>query len=163
MTRLTDRVDNVLDLTSVITFDSVRPVVGAGAELIVTPNSRATILADLSLSGLAVTDAYPGGYWGAWIANSLAPVDEPAISGALTWTAVPIPAAARSADGAVVLRWSLATGLGTPAPELPPNTTIYVYLRLLDGAGNPSERVLTGQVTLATVTLPTVRLPLVAR
>jgi hypothetical protein len=163
VTRLTDRVGNLLDATSVITFDSVRPVIAAGAELTVTPDPQATILADLSIESLAVTDAYPGGYWGAWIATSLTPVDDPATSAALTWTAVPIPAADRSADGALVRRWSLATGLSTPARNLPLNTTIFVYLRLLDGAGNPSERVLTQQVTLPTVTLPTVFLPLVRR
>ncbi|PDV96732.1 hypothetical protein [Candidatus Chloroploca asiatica] len=76
---------------------------------------------------------------------------------------LPIPAADRSADGALVRRWSLATGLATPASELPANTTIFIYLRLLDGAGNPSERVLTQQITLPTVTLPTVMLPLVRR
>lgn len=129
----------------------------------VTPDPRTTLLADLSLTGLAVTDAYPGGYWGAWIATSLTPVDEPATNAALTWTAVPIPAANRTVDGALVRRWSPATGLGTPARALPPNTTIYVYLRLLDGAGNPSERVLAQQVTLPAVTLPTVSLPLVRR
>ncbi|MBP1468103.1 hypothetical protein EYB53_020485 [Candidatus Chloroploca sp. M-50] len=117
--RLTDQVGNQIDATSVITFDSIRPVVAAGAELTLTPDPQATILADLRIENLEVTDAYPGGYWGAWIASSLTPVADPATSPALTWTAMPIPTADRSADGALVRRWSLATGLATPARELP--------------------------------------------
>jgi hypothetical protein len=161
--RVKDKVGNQIDFTRTLTYDSVRPVVGDGAQLAITPNARATILADLALSNLQVTDAYPGGYWGAWVANSLSPVADPTTSTALNWTPVPLSGAARTAGGATIRGWSLITRLGVAPRAIPANSTIYVYVRLLDGAGNPSDRVITQQVTLPAATLPQLQLPVVRR
>jgi hypothetical protein len=163
LVRVKDKAGNQIDFTRTLTYDSVRPVVAAGAQLAITPNARATILADLALSNLQVTDAYPGGYWGAWVANSLTPVADPTTSTALNWTPVQINGPARSAGAATIKNWSLATKLGVGARSIPANSTIYVYVRLLDGAGNPSDRVITQQVTLPAATLPQTQLPLVRR
>ncbi len=160
--RVSDKVGNLLDYTNVITVDTIKPVLNTltlTPTLIITVNPSATILADLKFSDIQVTDAYPGGYWGAWVTNSLTPVTNPLTDTALLWTPVRIPDQANP----VIKGWSLASRLPVSFKSLQPNTTFYVYTRFLDGAGNPTDGVISQTITLANITLPRQFLPAVRR
>jgi hypothetical protein len=158
LVRVSDKAGNVADYTQTIVLDRTKPVLATPGTLTVASDARATILTRLTFSGVSVTDnVYPGrGFWGVWIANSRTQVANPATDTTLNW--MPVQAPGSSADFTLA-NWSLATGL---SGALQPGQ-YFVYVRFLDGAGNPTDGVLTGSVTLAQVTRPQVALPLMRR
>ncbi len=155
---LRDDLGNQIDFSTSIIYDRTKPVLANGATFTVTSDTNASILANLDFDNVQVTDVYPGGYWGLWVANSTTPVSDTLNSTALVWT--PVKLNVRGSQP-LLSNWSLLTGLSPNA--LAPNTTVYVYARFLDGAGNPSDQVLQQQITVANPTLPTIRLPLIRR
>ncbi len=159
--RLSDIFSNTIPYTNVITYDSIKPVLENSASVTMTiqSNPLSTILTDLEFGNVQVTDAYPGGYWGVWVTNSLTSTN-PLTDTTLLWSPVKVDQAGTSP---VVKNWSLATRLPVSISSLPPGTTFYVYVRFLDGAGNPTAQFVTKEITIDTIMLPKVNLPLVRR
>lgn len=168
--QIRDRLNNFVNLERTFIYDNVRPVLNApppnpvseGFSVVSQP--EATLLASLTVSdAVSVTDttyrATSGRqYWGLWIANSRTAVTDPTgINSPLTWT--PVGLLPQTGNSFTLKNWSLATNLlgqvGTGR--------YYVYVRFLDGAGNPTDGYLVQEVNLDTVTLPTVRFPLIRR
>lgn len=158
--RLSDDIGNDIDYTTTITYDSIKPVLANGASFTITPDPRATAIVNLSFSSVNVSDSYPGGYWGAWVANSLTPLSNPLSEEDLIWSPAPMDPAGASP---VLEDWSLLTGLNRTAKSFTGSQTFYVYVRFLDGAGNPTDRVISQQITLANVTGPTMYAPFIRR
>ena len=100
---------------------------------------------------------YPNGFWGVWIANSRTRITNPISDTSLVWSPVQRP---NTAQNFSLANWSVLSGL--PLASQTPGV-YYVYVRFLDGAGNPTSSVLTGTVTLNTITKPTLRLPVVRK
>lgn len=104
-------------------------------------------------------------FWGVWIANSRERVgnpvqdDTPQASG-LKW----YPVKVGSPGAAFTVPWSLFAGLGYNPTDAAKSGDYYVYVRFLDGAGNPSRGFLELKVTLPEgYSTPTVRMATVAR
>lgn len=156
--RVRDNVGNVVDRSFVLRYDPVKPALEAGTLAVSANNPRATVLADLDFAGVRVTDnLYPGGFWGVWVANSREPAANPLAAGALNWTPLKVeqPSTAFGVRG-----WDLRRGLAAAA--LTPGD-YYVYVRFLDGAGNPTDGYVWSSVTLRAVSAPAAYLPLVRR
>lgn len=154
---LEDRYGNRMLTEHQLIYDTTAPVVQSGSLSILPRPGQASILVDLRFTNLSVTDdRYPRGAWGVWIANSRTPVANPAADPSLTWT----PVAITGTDTTFSVLWSLATGI--PSAQRTPGT-YYVYVRVLDGAGNPSDAVLTASTTLGVITMPRVYIPLITR
>jgi hypothetical protein len=156
--RVRDKAGNISDFSRVLTVDQSKPDLGPvdANTLVVEPNARATILVDLTFTNLTASDNYSSrGYWGVWIANSRTQVDP--LTAQLNWSAVPAPP---SGDDFTIRGHSLASGLTTPIGA----GDYYIYVRVLDGAGNPSDEFIERKVTLsAAATLPRTYTPLVRR
>lgn len=159
--RVSDSAGNLADFPQTLVYDPIKPVLASSAQdsLQMSSNPRATILTTLSFNNLRVTDnAYPGrGFWGVWIANSRQAVSNPASDPGLVW--VPLPAPGESTSFTIT-NWSLASGLRRD--QLTPGA-YYVYVRFLDGAGNPTDGFLAATVNLTSVTFPTVHAPTIRR
>ncbi|MCU0492530.1 MAG: hypothetical protein MUD01_13140 [Chloroflexaceae bacterium] len=172
--RVRDEPGNVNEATQTMVYDTAKPVLNSG-DLAVTPRSDGNILVTLNFTNLSVSDnLYPrdatqrttGGYWGVWVANSPTPVSNPTTDENLVWT--PVSVSQRGAGTATVSNWSLLTGLSTQQiasvrPGQP--YTGYIYVRFLDGAGNPSDafRAPASAVQLQQVSFPRTFLPIVGR
>ena len=160
--RISDKANNVLDVTRSLIYDNTSPVLSSsspGSLNVTTPLSSTTLLAQLSFSNVQVTDdTYPGkAFWGVWIANSRTQVSNPATDTSLLWK----PVAVNGDSGTFTINnWSLATGL--PASSLNPGD-YFIYVRFLDGAGNPTSGVISGTVNLSEVTRPSLYLPLLRK
>jgi hypothetical protein len=145
--KLIDRAGNERTLTTSITYDNIKPVLTnqASAELAISSNPDATMLSMLTISNATVTDnLYPGrGFWGIWVANSRTAVSNPLTDENLIWTPLKAPG---STGSFTIDNWSLVTGI--PHAERTAGEYV-VYVRFLDGAGNPSDSFLTASVTLA--------------
>lgn len=176
--RVTDGAGNVRVYEFRVTIDEDMPVLSEtnpGA-LTGAPSALGDILQDLTFTNVNVRDdTYrdPGDpdpnrrFWGFWIANSPEPVDDPVNDPDLVWTvveaprSVAVPGALGATDYTVTLKsWSLAVGL---TPEQRAAGDFYVYVRLLDGAGNPTDTTLPALVVESQMQLLIDRLPLVAR
>jgi hypothetical protein len=97
-------------------------------------------------------------FWGVWIANST--TDVAADSTTLIWYPVRVP----SPGSTFSVQWDLFSGLGFTSDLRKKSGTYYVYVRFLDGAGNPSQLALKTTVTLdAGYTIPTVQMPLLRK
>lgn len=155
--RVRDKVDNVRDSLFTVIYDPVKPTL-IGGNLTVTPaNPNATALINLTLTNVSVADdLYPGGFWGVWVANSREPVADLG-SSALIWTPLKV---AQSGGAFIVPGWDVRRGL---APQSVGAGDYYVYLRFLDGAGNPSDDSLEAQITLTRITYPAAYLPQITR
>jgi hypothetical protein len=133
----------------------------------VTADDAKSIIRTLSFSGIDVTDNLygkredlPDGkqFWGVWIANATSDVG--ADSPALNW----YPVRVGTPDSSFSVKWDLFSGLGFTSDLRNKSGDYFVYVRFLDGAGNPSQGSLKVQVTLeAGYDIPTVRLPALAR
>ena len=92
-------------------------------------------------------------FWGVWIANSRTPT---APTDPARWSPVEVPTHASD----FTIDWSLFGGLGNQAN---PAVDYYVFVRFLDGAGNPTREadiIETGMITLESgFTRPTLYLP----
>ena len=95
-------------------------------------------------------------FWGIWIANS--PTDILSNSQTLNWNPIQIP----SPDLTFSAQWSLFSGLSNPQDRRAGD--YFVYVRFLDGAGNPSAAALKAQITLApNFSVPTSYVPAILR
>lgn len=158
--RVGDAAGNFSDYPQSLIYDPQKPVLGATpGTLAVVSDSKTTLIAQLNFTDVSASDnLYPGrGFWGVWIANSREQLSAPSGDAELNWIALRAPGDGSSftIDG-----WSLGTGLSDS--DLTPGT-YYVYVRLLDGAGNPTDGYLTASVTLTEVSRPRLSLPLLAR
>ncbi|MCG8352801.1 MAG: exo-alpha-sialidase, partial [Chloroflexales bacterium] len=164
--RIRDKAGNVLDYPRTFFYDKTPPVLNAttAGSFNVTSQPNATILTNLTFEGINVTDdmyrdpVSNRQFWGVWVANSRTQVANPTDpAGPLTWTALAVP---RGAGNSFTLaNWSLASNLSGEAGT----GTYYVYVRFLDGAGNPTDGYLTTEVTVDQVTFPSLHLPVVRR
>ncbi len=161
MVRINDVIGNSKDYTQALTYDVTPPILDSATpgSVTATADPKGTILTSLAFSNIKVTDdAYPGGFWGVWIANSRTAVADPLIDTSLVWA----PAAAPSnSTSFTIANWSLATGLTSDKLTTGSYT---IYARFLDGAGNPTTGVISTTLNLTQpVILPQVLLPVVRR
>jgi hypothetical protein len=160
--RVTDKAGNFTDTNRNLVYDNVDPVLNSsspGTMSISTPLPQATLLATLTFSDVTVTDdSYPGkGFWGIWIANSRSQVSNPTTDTNLVWTPVEVACDTGSFS---IARWSLATGI--PIANVNAGD-YYVYVRFLDGAGNPTDGFLTATINLTQATFPGAYIPMIRR
>jgi hypothetical protein len=143
-------------------YDPDRPTLVASQNPTVTaPLSTTNIIVPLSFDNIKVNDplygqgeSLPVGrqFWGAWIANSTTNVtpDNPG----LKWFPVQVEVPTTT----FTLNWDLFTGLPVSQEHA---GDFYVYVRFLDGAGNPTAKAIeANKITLtAPFTRPTLYLP----
>jgi hypothetical protein len=160
---VTDEAGNVKNMDATLIYDDVAPVLSSSApgSFTVTPGQNTTLIADLNFSTISVTDDRYNRdgrqFWGVWIANSRTPVSDPQNDPNLFWAPREAPG---NATSFTISGWSLATGLRSD--QVTPGT-YYVYVRFLDGAGNPTVGHLTQSLTLEQATSVAVHLPLIRR
>lgn len=154
--RVADGAGNVRIFPFTVIIDEDKPVLNEQnpGTLEVSASPKGDILQDLTFTNLNIrdntyrdtSDPDPNRqFWGFWIANSPTEVANPLTDSNLKWTVVPAPrSVADGGDYKVVLRdWSLATGL-TKAQQRAGE--FYIYVRFLDGAGNPTDGYLSVKV-----------------
>lgn len=157
--------DPIDDPSNTQADESGRPVVNsvsiAGDNA--SASARKSIIRTLTFSDTNVTDNLyrpnnPGTqFWGVWVANGPRNVANPDPA-ALSWFPVPVdqPAAAFS------VKWNLFNA--GPGPKLDQEGSYTVFVRFLDGAGNPSTRIVSTTLQLdAGYSLPTIVLPVVLK
>jgi hypothetical protein len=143
------------------------PVLATAQNPTVTaPSSTDTILISLSFSNIHVNDNLYGSqgenlpagsqFWGVWVANS--PTDIGADSPLLNWIPISVP----NPGPTFSIQWDLFSGIDTAADRRA--GAYFVYVRFLDGAGNPSAESLKTQITLSSpFSAPTIYGPLIRR
>ena len=151
-----------------IVYDPNPPVLDATANPTVTaPLSTTSILVPLAFDDIHVADDTFGEleglpadaeFWGVLVANSTTNVtpDNPG----LDWFPVQVP----NARSTFTTTWNLLTGLSNP-PAKNTGGDVYVYVRFIDGAGNPTEdAIVVHRIRLEpNYTLPRLNLPIVGR
>jgi hypothetical protein len=153
-----DRAGNIGTTMHALVYDIINPTWNSGTLTVGSADPQATILTRLTFTGMNVfDDMYPGGFWGVWVANSRQQVADPLADTSLFWIPMKV---VQPAASFTTTNWSLATGL--PASSITPGT-YYVYVRVLDGAGNPSNKVDTASIVLNTVSYPSIYLPVAQR
>jgi hypothetical protein len=158
--RVRDGAGNLRLYNFEVIFDETKPVYRSGS-FTASADEDGDVLQNLTFSNVVIEDQYPGGYWGVWIANSPDAVSDPANAQNLNWTVVEVPAEDRSDNGFVIPEWSLATGL--QGDQLRAGGDYYIYVRFLDGAGNPTDEVISTSIESVQLLRPEVELPLVRR
>ncbi|NJN16697.1 MAG: hypothetical protein HC822_10695 [Oscillochloris sp.] len=160
LVRVSDGAGNIEDFAQSFVYDVEAPLVSTStSDSLTLGTTSASLLVNLQVNGVQISDDhYPSpGFWGVWVANSRTPLEDPTLNGGLIWTPVQVSAT----GGTFTIReWSLASGL----PEN--QVTIgdyYVYLRFLDGAGNPSSTYLEAQISLSQITKPAIYLPAIVK
>ncbi len=137
-----------------------------------TTSNQRSILRTLSFNNIAVNDNLygkfdgqnlPAGrqFWGVWVANTRDPNTDPLTDPALKWTPVRV-----TPGDSFAIQWSVLAGLGVAPAEGNPALAgdYYVYVRFLDGAGNPSKQYVRTKVTLpADYQVPKLWLPIEGR
>jgi hypothetical protein len=157
------------DTTGTLTDTKGLPVLADGGT--VTANSTNSIIRSFSFKDISVTDNLYGQqdglpkladgkqFWGVWMANttsSTATADDPS----LNWYPVEVP----TPDSEFSVTWDLFAGLNYTSDLLNKPGDYYVFVRFLDGAGNPSTNFIKTKVTLtAGYSIPTRRLPVLTR
>lgn len=142
------------------------PVLAEGGSVTADSNTL-SIMRTLTFNNISVTDNLYGQngenlppgqqFWGVWVANSRSPngIDDPN----LRWYPVRVASPAASFS----IQWNLFSGLEY-GPDGTKSGTYYVFVRFLDGAGNPSERYLSTEVTLDPgYELPKANLPMLKK
>jgi hypothetical protein len=175
---VTDKLGNKKTVDYTLTYDPINtdttgtqtntlglPVLGAGGN--VTVDSAANIIRAFSFTNISVTDnlygqreSLPVGkqFWGVWMANATSDVG--ADSAALNW----YPVRVGTPNSSFTVKWNLFSGLGFTSDLRNKPGNYFVYVRFLDGAGNPSAQSLKISVALASgYDIPTVRVPTIAR
>jgi hypothetical protein len=151
---LSDKLDNQITISRSITVDRTPPRVLSGTlEIAAPPQGLPSVLATLTFTNLVVSDTlYPGGFWGALVANVPAS-DNPnrrsdSDSNLLTWTPVRLT---RASDGSfVVQNWDVLDGITESiADRRYAGDEIEVRVKIVDGAGNVAERRLSATVRLS--------------
>jgi len=133
-----------------------------------TVDTGNSIIRTLTFSNVNVTDNVYGPkeglsstrqFWGVWIAN--ATTDVGANNASLMWFPVRVPNPNASP---FTVQWNVFSGLNI-GPDRNKPGDYFVYVRFLDGAGNPSSTALpVVKVTLAPgYTIPTYALPLIRK
>lgn len=174
---VTDNAGNTTNLTRSIIYDpgdtDPSPTVNntdglpvLSSDGTVTSDGSNSVVQTLTFSNINVSDNLydvdsdpqnGNSYWGVWIANSRTDVGPEDAS--LNW----YPVRVQQAGPDFSLKWSLFSGLnyGAATDKI---GDYYVYVRALDGAGNPSVNTLKIKATLqAGYKTPTLYLPLTAR
>ena len=158
--RVTDKAGNVNDYQQTISYDPAKPILVSSTldSLVATsPYSTATILAQLAVKNVVVSDTYAlRGFWGVWVANSRTEVTNPMTDTLLRWAPIEVPGT--SAD--FNLQWSLGAGLSASQVT---TGTYFIYMRFLDGAGNATDNVISTTLAISQVTRPRTALPLIRR
>ncbi len=164
--RIRDTAGNQVDLARTLIYDTGDPVLNASSPgtMSITSNPDATVLTRLDFTNINITDdryqvaGTSRQFWGVWIANSRTAVADPlATNSGLTWTPVAVPNTAGTTFS--INNWSLATNLNGSLGT----GTYHVYVRFLDGAGNPTDGYLSQTLELSTVSLPKTFVPLLRR
>jgi len=149
-----------------LTYDPIAPVYNGGSFTGDSNNNR--IIRTLTFSGVDISDNLydqdsndADDFWGVWLANANLTATPTITSGSpsLDWSPVRVATPGASFS----LPWSLFSGLdysldGTHAG------TYRVFARFLDGAGNPTDRVISTTLTLsAPYSLPKNYLPMLRK
>jgi len=141
------------------------PVVNSGT---VTADNAASVIQTLTLSNLNVTDNVYGPkeglsstreFWGLWIANATSDVGAANIP---IWYPVRVP---DPNANPLKVKWSIFTGLNFGLDPNKPGD-YFVYVRFLDGAGNPSAASTARKVTVtlpAGYSFPTFDMPMITK
>ncbi|MBC8078487.1 MAG: hypothetical protein H7Y32_20585 [Chloroflexales bacterium] len=156
----TDNAGNTQLISPTIYYDPTPPVFQTkGSVSAVAPTSGPNVLVSLQFRGNALSDnMYANrGFWGVWVANSRTPITNPITDTVLGWAAVAAPG--NTADF-TLSNWNLLNNI--PVASQTPGD-YYVYVRFLDGAGNPTNDFISTKVTLSAITKPTVTLPLISK
>lgn len=134
--RLTDRVGNVEDRAFTLIYDTTPPV--AVSPTLTTPaTTSASFVRTFTVGGTITDDLYPDGYWGVWVAVEKDTGSADDTASTLKW------GAAKVTGG--TFEWNMLNGYD----GLVESGDYRVYIRFLDGAGNPSAL---GVDTVVTVT-----------
>lgn len=161
--RVRDQLGNEATVSRTVTIDRTPPTLVTGTlSIAAPPEGLPTPLATLALDGLEASDnLFPGGFWGAIVANTTNPASADT-DPSLPWQVAQIQA---TTQGLAIRNWNVLSGLVTqPGDRSLAGRDIYVKLRLIDGAGNPSVKVITARVTLAPTYQPVAnRLPALVR
>jgi hypothetical protein len=159
--RVADGAGNVRVFELEVILDEEKPVLNGGS-ISATASPDGDVLQNLSFENITVSDSqYPDEFWGVWIANAPEAVSDPLNSPELEWTVVEVPASDRNGSSFVLEDWSLATGL--ESSELQSNEDYFIYVRFLDGAGNPTDGFITVPVASSNLVRPEVNAPLITR
>jgi hypothetical protein len=174
---IADTIGNLKNFPGAINYDPLstalsgspneagRPVVISGT--LTNDNTSATarksIFRTLSFSGVNVTDNLyrPNNvgsqFWGVWVANGPRNVANPDPS-TLQW----IPVRVSQPGAAFTVSWNLFNN--GPGPRLDQDGNYVVFVRFLDGAGNPSTRTYSTTMTLDPgYSLPSIYMPTLAK
>jgi len=159
-----DGVGNQEEYTDNIVLDRSAPQVLNPDEVALTPLDREgnpitglhdNVLVSLSIEGITIDDQTYGEraeqeFWGMWLANSnekititeTAELANQHDLDMLDWEPVHVQNATVAGGNTydLTVDWSLVTGI--QSPNYDEQMDYYVYARVLDGAGNPSEEVL---------------------
>jgi hypothetical protein len=158
--RVTDGAGNARVFDLEVILDETKPVLNGGT-ISASGDLDGDLLQDLTFDNINVSDTqYPGGFWGVWIANAVEQVADPLNDPSLRWTVLKAPVE-RSNGDFLIDGWSLATGL-TPE-QLLAGEDYFIYVRFLDGAGNPTDSFITVPVPVSSVDRPDVHAPLIRR
>jgi hypothetical protein len=158
--RVVDGVGNVRIFNLEVILDETKPVLNGG-QATASPSPDGDLLQVLSFEDVNVSDSqYPGGFWGVWMANSRERVADPLNDPSLNWTVVQAPVERPGGDF-VIDDWSLATGLTNE--QLVPGEDYYIYVRFIDGAGNPTDGFVTVPVASSNLQRPLTQLPMIRR
>jgi len=158
--RVLDGAGNVRLFNLEVILDETKPILNAGT-ITASSDPEGDLLQVLSFTDINVTDTqYPSGFWGVWIANAIEPVSDPLNDPSLKWTVLEAPDE-REGNDFVIDDWSLATGL--TKDQLVAGEDYFIYIRFLDGAGNPTDSFITVPVARSNVVRPDMNLPLLRR
>lgn len=175
--RVADGAGNIRAFPFTVTIDEDIPVLNAESpgQLSARADGKGDVLQDLTFTNINVRDdTYrPTGdpdpnrrWWGVWLANAVEPVDDPINQ--LEWDVLAAPPSVAVPNGAggtnyqvTVQDWSLTYGID-PSQRIP-GEDYFVYVRFLDGAGNPTERVLRIDIPVSQLDLVDVYLPAINR
>lgn len=156
--RVLDSAGNARVFNLEVILDETKPQLRSGT-VTANPAPDGDILQNLTFSNIDVSDSqYPGGYWGVWIANAPEAVAEPLNDPSLQWKVVEAPKQ-RPNNGFVLKDWSLANGLSKE--QLVPGEDYYIYVRFLDGAGNPTDNFITVRIASSNLVRSKTNLPAV--
>ncbi|MFV9503388.1 MAG: sialidase family protein [Oscillochloridaceae bacterium umkhey_bin13] len=164
-------------------FDETPPILNPELGTVTaSASSKGDLLQDLSFNEIQVVDQAGTGagfrdaegrqFWGLWIANSLDPLDDPINAPGLNWLVVTPPPGmtnrTTNRSTFTIRDWSLASGLSEQALREDriregDDFETLIYVRFLDGAGNPSNEYLTITVAGSELVRPRTVMPLVSR
>lgn len=159
--RVQDGAGNTRIFEIEVILDERKPTLEGGT-VRATGNPDGDLLQTLTFENIQVSDdQFPLGYWGIWVANAVEPVADPLNDPSLTWTVIEAPDERTPGNGFVYDDWSLATGL--TREQLVPGEDYFIYIRFLDGAGNPTDGFITVPVARSSVDRPDTYLPKLRR